>query len=395
MTTDESESRPPVRQPRPAALAAWVALLAAIALLSRPGALGADPYELVAVGDGFKHPVQLTHAGDGSGRTFVVEQEGRVLVMRDGRPAETFLDLRSKVYHGGECGLLSIAFHPKFRENGRCFVNYTSAERGLDSIVSELTVPKGGQKAEPASEREILRLAQPYPNHNGGMQLFGPDGFLYIGFGDGGAGGDPHGHGQNLSSLLGKMLRIDVDTRAPGLAYGIPADNPFVGTPGARPEIWAYGLRNPWRFSFDPATGTLWCADVGQNRFEEIDVIERGKNYGWNVMEGAHCFKPESGCNTQGLTLPAKEYGRKKGVCVTGGHVYRGKAVPDLAGAYIYGDFGSGRIWSLRLSGGWVKEDRELMHSKKPISSFGTDEAGELYVVTYEGRVWQLKKSSE
>ncbi|MBI3893363.1 MAG: PQQ-dependent sugar dehydrogenase, partial [Candidatus Wallbacteria bacterium] len=299
---------------RRALIAIWLLTLAEIGWATRPARLHAWPYQLVQAGDGFSHPVQLTHAGDGSGRQFVVEQEGRVVEVVRGAPGEVFLDLRSKVEYGGECGLLSIAFHPRFRENGRCCVNYTAGTNGLESVISELTVPRGARKPDPKSERILLRLAQPYPNHNGGLNVFGPDGFLYTGFGDGGSGGDPHGNGQNLGTLLGKMLRLDVDRRDPGLQYAVPPDNPFVRRSGARPEIWAYGLRNPWRFSFDRVTGALWCGDVGQNRFEEIDVIEKGKNYGWNVMEGSHCFKPERNCATDGLTLPVKDYGRKEGV---------------------------------------------------------------------------------
>ncbi len=340
------------------------------------------PYRLQMIAQGFEEPVCLTHAGDGSGRVFVVEQKGRIREMKDGKPGPVYLDIVEKVRSGGEMGLLSIAFHPKFGTNGRAFVNYTTEENDkLFTIVSEFV------NGDPKSERVILKIAQPYQNHNGGQNAFGPDGYLYVGMGDGGSGGDPHGNGQDTRALLGKMLRIDVDKEKP---YAVPPDNPFVGLKGYRPEIWAYGLRNPWRFGFDRSTGALWCADVGQNSFEEIDVIVKGGNYGWNIMEGNSCFRAET-CDRKGLILPVKDYGRKEGVCVTGGYVYRGKKRPELAGCYVYGDFGSGRIWLLKTDGGKVTEDRLLVDAKsKPISSFGEDEAGDLYVVTYEGRVWEL-----
>lgn len=352
-------------------------------------------YKLRKVSDGYEHPVGLTNAGDGSGRVFVVEQRGRISLLGPGARGETFLDIHERIIAGGEQGLLSIAFHPKFTENGRCFVNYTAQRPKLTTVISEFTVPKGAAAADPASERILLTIDQPYSNHNGGQNAFGPDGYLYIGMGDGGAGGDPHGHGQNLGSLLGKMLRIDVDSgRQKGYPYMIPGDNPFVKTAGARPEIWALGLRNPWRFSFDRVTGHLWAADVGQNAWEEVDVVEKGKNYGWNVMEGAHCFRPKSGCDTSGLTPPVKDYRQGEGNnCVVGGLVYRGKSLPALAGAYLYGDFGSGRIWSLRLKDGAVVEDRELLVSKKRITAFGDDETGELFVVTHGGGIWQLESA--
>ena len=344
---------------------------------------------LQTVAGGLVNPLYVTSAGDGSGRLFIVEQAGRIRILAAGAiQATPFLDMRTRVRSGGETGLLGLAFHPDYRNNGRFFVNYTrNGPTGLETVIAEFSV--SGSNANLAvvqSERILLTFSQPFTNHNGGMLAFGPDGFLYIATGDGGSGGDPQGNGQSLNTLLGKILRIDVDSGTP---YGIPADNPLLGQPG-RDEIFAYGLRNPWRFSFDRQTGRLFAGDVGQNRYEEIDIIAKGANYGWNIMEGAHCYSPQTGCNTSGLTLPIHEYGRDLGISVTGGYVYRGSAVPSLAGKYLFADFGSGILWALsELSDGqWRTE--ELLRTGLSVSSFGEDDDGELYLVDYGGTVRKI-----
>jgi len=338
--------------------------------------------------EGLENPLFLTHAGDGSARLFVVEQPGRIRVLEGHTllPAP-FLDITKQVLSGGERGLLGLAFHPDYRHNGRFFVNYTRKSDGA-TVVAEY---RRGATATSASqdERILLIVPQPYPNHNGGMVAFGPDGYLYIGFGDGGSKGDPDNRAQNPQDLLGKILRIDVDR---GDSYGIPMDNPFAKQ-GGRPEIYAIGLRNPWRFSFDIKTGNLWVADVGQYQWEEIDLVARGGNYGWRVMEGTHCFHPSTDCQTTTFNLPLYEYAHEKGRCsITGGYVYRGQAISSLAGTYVYGDFCSGEIFALQNS------PREQLLNKAPmilktslqISSFGEDAAGELYVLDHKGGVYRL-----
>jgi glucose/arabinose dehydrogenase len=339
---------------------------------------------------GLKNPVHITHAGDGSRRLFITEQAGVVRILKNGKPLPTpFLDIREKVKSGGAMGLLSIAFHPEFKENGRFFVNYTSSSGGLHTVISEFQVSNNPDVADTKSERIILTVDQPFTNHNGGQIAFGPDGYLYIGMGDGGSANDPHRHGQNLSTLLGAMLRIDVDKKD---GYGIPSDNPFKAQPNARPEIWAYGLRNPWRFSFDPLTGILYAGDVGQDNREEIDIIEQGRNYGWNIMEGFICTPGvNSKCDKTGLTLPIVDYGRDDGVSVIGGFVYRGHEIPGLCGSYIYGDWGSGKIWALRRDGDEVAENKMLLDTRLSISSFGIDEAYEVYVVDHNGGVYKVR----
>jgi len=343
------------------------------------------------VSDGLRHPVYVTHAGDGSGRLFIVEQPGRIRVVQQGRMLEApFLDLTDLVRYGGEQGLLGLAFHPSYKANGRFVVNYTRRPDGA-TVVAEFRVSAQPNVARTA-EKQLLVIPQPYANHNGGMVEFGPDGFLYIALGDGGSGGDPGNRGQNTNELLGKLLRIDVDRGAP---YGIPKDNPFAADrgpvrrslgEGGRPEIFAYGLRNPWRFSFDRQTGELWAADVGQNAWEEIDIIKRGGNYGWRTMEGAHCFSPRDGCARDGLILPVVEYAHEKGRCsITGGYVYRGARLPALHGAYLYGDYCSGEIFSLTNGA-----QRTLLATGLQIASFGQDEEGELYVVGHGGTIHRI-----
>lgn len=348
---------------------------------------------LKRVAEGLRKPVHLTHGNDGTGRLFVVEQAGIIRVVKDGILLKrAFLDIRDRVRSGGEKGLLSVAFHPGFRENGRLFVNYTSSVGGLHTVISEFHAESGGDSADVGSERVILEVAQPFSNHNGGQIAFGPDGYLYIGMGDGGSGNDPREHGQNLSTLLAAMLRIDIDKRDGKKEYAIPEDNPFREREGARPEIWAYGLRNPWRFSFDPVTGRLYAGDVGQSAREEIDVIEGGTNYGWRVMEGTLCTPGIRGlCNRRGLTLPIIDYGRSEGISVIGGVVYRGHDVPALCGAYLYGDWGSGKIWGLRYGNGKVTDRRMLLDTDLNISSFGTDEHYEVYVVELKGGIYRIE----
>ena len=338
----------------------------------------------------FAQPIFLTHSGDGSNRMFVAQQTGVIRVFpKDslGTSSSVFLDIASQISSSsGEEGLLGLAFHPQYATNGYFYVNYT-APNPLHTVISRFNVSQSDPNvADPSSEFKILEFNQPYNNHNGGMVAFGPDGYLYIGTGDGGSGGDPQGNGQNRSVLLGKILRINVDTAVAPLNYAIPLDNPFAGNgSGYREEIWAYGLRNPWRFSFDPVTGNLWAGDVGQSSREEVDIIEKGKNYGWNIMEGFACYNPPTGCNETGLTLPIKDYDHTIGTAVTGGYVYRGAARSGLQGAYIYGDYGSGRIWMLRYNGVSLTADSLLLDAPFGISSFGTDQQNELYVVSYNG----------
>ena len=342
----------------------------------------------------FKRPLDFQNAGDGSGRVFVVEQGGRIYVIETtpGVKDELFLDISNRIDNSGnEMGLLGLAFHPYFKENGLFFVNYTNS---TSTVISKFkTDPSNPNRADPSSEEIILTFTQPYSNHNGGQLAFSPnDGYLYIGVGDGGSEGDPNGNGQNCSTLLGKILRIDINKKDPGLNYGIPPDNPFVNnSQGKREEIYAYGLRNPWRFSFDPQSGRLWAADVGQDRVEEIDLINKGKNYGWNIMEGSLCYNPSSGCNTSGLELPVYEYRHPLGDAVTGGYVYSGQKLPVLHGAYIYGDYGTGLIWGLWYEEGNKLQNFTLANTKLNISSFGIDENNELYLTAFDGKIYNLK----
>ncbi|QXD17100.1 PQQ-dependent sugar dehydrogenase [Rhodocaloribacter litoris] len=341
----------------------------------------------------FSRPVDLQHAGDGSGRLFVVEQAGviRVFENRTGvASAATFLDIRDRVNDSGnEEGLLGLAFHPDFATNGFFFVNYTATNPRRTVIARFSVDPDDPDRADPASETVILEVEQPFSNHNAGQLAFGPDGYLYVGLGDGGSAGDPLGHGQNPATLLGALLRLDVDHPDPERNYGIPDDNPFVGQAGFREELYAYGFRNPWRFSFDPATGRLWLADVGQNAWEEVDLVEKGGNYGWNVMEGTHCFNPPSGCDDTGLIPPVWEYDHSLGASITGGYVYRGAAVPELAGKYVYADFISGRVWALTYDGTRATSE-QLLDTSLGIASFGLDEQGELYLCAFDGRIYRF-----
>ncbi len=338
---------------------------------------------------GLRQPVFATHADDGSGRIFVLEKAGRIVALdADGSNPRTFLDITSRVgSSSSEQGLLGLAFAPEFASNGRLFVYYT--DRNGDTVIARFAANADRATADPASEVILLTAAQPAANHNGGMIAFGPDGYLYAGLGDGGAANDRFGHGQNLGSILGAVIRIDVS----GDGAVVPADNPFVGRQDARPEIWAYGLRNPWRFSFDRLTGDLWIADVGQNQWEEVNAQPAGspggENYGWPIMEGTRCFQTET-CNQQGLTLPVVDYAHSLGCSVTGGYVYRGEAQPALDGVYFYGDFCSGRIWGFTADAAGQWQNRELLGSGAQISSFGETEQGELLVVDYSGRLFRL-----
>lgn len=340
---------------------------------------------------GLVQPLYVTHAGDGSGRLFIVEQGGRIRLLSQGTlQSAPFLDISDLVLAGGERGLLGLAFHPDYARNGRLFVSYTRQPDGA-TVVAEY---RRGSQADQADqqERRLMVVPQPFANHNGGMIAFGPDGTLYIGRGDGGGRGDPDNRGQNPNELLGKILRLDVDRGEP---YAIPADNPYASG-GGRPEIYALGLRNPWRFSFDRETGSLWVGDVGQYLWEEVDLVVRGGNYGWRLMEGRHCFSPQTGCDRPGLQLPILEYGHEAGRCsITGGYVYRGSSRSALKGLYVYGDYCSGEIFGARLEAGAQPRvnggPQVLLRSGLRISSFGEDEAGELYVVDHGGGVYRLE----
>ena len=346
----------------------------------------------------FTRPVDFQSPGDGSdgsGRVFVVEQAGIVKVFdnrADVGAAAVFLDIRSRVRdQGNEEGLLGLAFHPNFASNGYFYVDYTASNPRRTVVARYRADPNDPDRALPGSETVILEVGQPYSNHNGGQIVFGPDGYLYIALGDGGSGGDPRDHGENPATLLGSILRIDVDGGAP---YAIPSDNPFAGNnDGYREEIYAYGLRNPWRISFDAPTGQLWAADVGQNMYEEVNIIESGGNYGWDIMEGMHCYEPSTGCNQEGLTLPVWEYSHDLGISITGGYVYRGASAPALAGRYVFADFGTGRIWALAWDGSQARVE-EIMNTNLAIASFGVDARQELYALAFDGRIYRFTEES-
>ncbi len=352
----------------------------------------------------FNRPVHLTNAGDGTGRLFVVGKLGSIVVLPNdpsvtSGQVKVFLDIKSRVDAGpNEAGLLSVAFHPDYKNNGRLFVNYTGNNNGqLSTFISRFDVTSDPDKADASSEQVLMVFPQPFGNHNGGQIAFGPDGYLYIGTGDGGSGGDPYNYSQNLQSLLGKMLRIDVDKTGGGLPYAIPADNPFATSSTNRKELYAWGLRNPWRFSFDSLSGKLWAGDVGQDLWEFVHIVEKGKNYGWRIVEGTHCFNPKTGCDKTGLETPVVEYSHSQGESITGGHVYRGKKYPALYGAYVYGDYASRKIWAARFGDDDKTADvTKLADSNITVSSFGEDEDRELYVVDYpyfqqtKGKIFKL-----
>lgn len=370
-----------------------------------PSATGDAPVDLTdlelriePLWDGFDKPLYITNAGDGSNRLFVVEQGGVIWVISDGtvrrRP---FLDISSLVSSGGERGLLGLAFSPEFGTDGRMYVDYT--DRNGNTVVARYTTPDPSSLSPSWEDPQVIFTAeQPYANHNGGCLQFGPDEMLYIALGDGGSAGDPQGNGQDLGAVLGKLLRIDVSQESTSAGYSIPADNPFVGDDEARGEIWAFGLRNPWRFSFDAKNGDLWIADVGQNAWEEINHAggtEGGLNYGWNLWEGDHPYKASSDSSREGCTFPVAEYGRDAGQSVTGGYVYRGRDYPAMVGTYLYADFMSGMIAGIRLEAPngaprTTPEVRTLLKTDTRPSSFGVDEQGELYLVDHRGTIWAI-----
>lgn len=344
----------------------------------------------VVVASGLSNPLYLT-APPGDNRLFVVEQAGRVRIIRNGAVLpQPFLDIVARVSSGGERGLLSIAFHPQYATNGYVYASYTDLA-GNTRIERYTVSPTNPDVADPATAQLVLGVVQPYANHNGGLVLFGPDGKFYIGLGDGGSGGDPQNNGQSTGTLLGKLLRVDVDAGTP---YAIPTDNPFVGIPGSRGEIWALGLRNPWRFSFDRTRGLLYIADVGQNSWEEIDVVpwnRPGVNYGWRILEGNECYNAAT-CNRQGLEPPVIEYSHADGCSVTGGAVYRGSLVSAVVGHYFYSDYCSGFLRSFRYQNGQAVDQRSWdVGDLGSVLSFGEDAAGELYVLSGKGRVYRLE----
>ncbi|GAB4299989.1 MAG: hypothetical protein Kow0098_26970 [Ignavibacteriaceae bacterium] len=334
----------------------------------------------------FNSPVDLQNSGDGTNRIFVVEQAGIIKVFENDRnvsESKIFLDIHSQVRSGGEMGLLGLAFHPDYENNGYFYVNYTHSDP-LFSRISRFRVSSTNpDSADPSSELILIDQPQPYTNHNGGQVAFGPDGYLYISLGDGGSAGDPLNNGQKITTLLGKILRIDIDSTQGNLNYAIPPDNPFADSTGdVRKEIYAYGLRNPWRFSFDPVTGWLWCGDVGQNQWEEIDLIVNGKNYGWRCYEGNHPYNL-TGCNAPEYIFPVWEYSHSLGYSITGGYVYRGLNVPELHGRYIYADYGSKKVWALEYDSISVPVNTELLTAPYSPTSFGVDENNELYVCLF------------
>ena len=352
---------------------------------------------LTRIVGGLGSPIGVASSGDS--RLFVIVQTGKIVIVDGGAVKGTFLDISAHISSGSERGLIGLAFHPQYATNGRFFVRYT--DKTGDVRISEFRVSSDPNKADATSEKSLLTISHRlHPNHNGGTIAFGPDGYLYVGTGDGGGGGDPNGNGQKLSVLLGKMLRIDVDHTSGSLNYAVPADNPFVGQSGRRAEIWSYGLRNPYAFSFDKATGDLWIADVGQDHWEEIDRataingLGRGANYGWNVIEGGHCFSPASGCNTTGKVMPLAEYnhgsGDSTGCSIIGGFVYRGSAHPELVGRYFFGDYCSGKIWDLAAAGPSSQTVQYLYASGLGITGWGQGADGELYVVATNGGLYQL-----
>ncbi len=368
-------------------------LFVAIFAVFLPFALQAEPATVALVpafdSQQFKQPLGFETA-PGSDAIYIVEQAGtvsRISKTATGYSRQPFLDISSRVISSGERGLLGLTFHPAFPTTNQFFVHYSELPSGA-SIVARYHVQKDG-RADPKSEEKILRVSQPYANHNGGQIRFGPDGYLYIALGDGGSAGDPKGNGQKLNTLLGKILRIDVNQPPADKSYRIPADNPFKGN-DIRSEIYAYGLRNPWRFSFDRVTGQLWAPDVGQSAYEEINKIKKGGNYGWSHVEGNACYYPRSNCAPERFIAPLHTYPHTVGASITGGFVYRGQEIPTIQGRYIYGDFVSGKIWAISLDG---KKNELLLDTHHNISSFGEDVAGELYLLSYgSGTVYRIVK---
>jgi glucose/arabinose dehydrogenase len=350
------------------------------------------PITLKIVAEGFDQITDIQFAPDGT--MVVLQKDGKAIWFSpaDGQRGEL---LAITVATASESGLLGLAFHPAFADNGRFYLHYNVQAGGkLLGRIAEWNVANSNLRGNGAKEvRTILDVEQPYPNHNGGQLTFGPDGFLYVGWGDGGWLGDPHDAGQNPQTMLGSLLRIDIDSPASGRSYGIPRDNPYADGKDALAETWAYGLRNPWRYSFD-STGRLFLADVGQGLWEEVNLIEAGKNYGWNIREGANCYKPKKNCRTEGLADPIYEYGREDGGSITGGFLYEGSRVPALKGKYVFGDFLSGRLWAIDVpADGVTKTEKAFALGKWPIlpSTFGRDLTGELYVADfYDGIIYRL-----
>ncbi|MFN2637523.1 MAG: sorbosone dehydrogenase family protein [Gemmatimonadaceae bacterium] len=379
---------------RVASFSVIVSVLAASLAVDAAGQWSPNPVRLGVqeVASGLENPVYLT-APPADPRLFIVEQPGRIRVVENGRLAVTpFLDITTKVGYGGERGLLSVAFHPQYRSNGFLFVNYT--DRNGDTRIERYTVSTADRNtADPSSARLILAIDQPYANHNGGLNLFGPDGMLYIGMGDGGGQGDPNGNAQNRNALLGKLLRINVDR---GDAYIVPSGNPYARG-GGRGEIWAFGLRNPWRFAFDRFSGLLYIADVGQNKFEEIDVVPMSisnVNYGWNAMEGLSCYRAPL-CTLPGLQRPVVTYPLQGGTCaVIGGFVYHGRKIPEIVGQYFYSDYCNSWLRSFRYDNGQVRDQHDWPVGRLgSVTSFGEDAEGELYMCSTSGRVYRIIRS--
>ncbi len=339
----------------------------------------------------FNQPVGIASSGDGTSRLFVIEQTGIIRVFQNSRTVSSssvFLDITSRVLYGGEQGLLGLAFHPNYAVNGYFYVDYV-ADNPRRTVIARYSVSTNNpNQALINSEFILLQIDQPFTNHKGGQLAFGADGYLYIGMGDGGSGGDPYGNGQNRASLLGKILRINVDSPSQGRNYSIPPDNPYAGnTLGYREEIYAYGFRNPWRFSFDQPTGRFWVADVGQNQREEIDLVGKGKNYGWNIMEGTLTYSSGS---QVGLELPVWEYSHAEGIAIIGGYVYRGANLTGLFAKYVYGDYGSGKIWALQYEGVAEPVNTLLVDTNLNLSSFGLDERNDLYFCALDGKIYLL-----
>ena len=348
----------------------------------------------------FTRPVDLQSANDGSNQLFVVEQAGIIRSFDNSTETsetQVFLDISDRVNdRSNEQGLLGLTFHPNFTDNGFFYVNYTASNPNR-TVISRFRVNEGDRnEADKGSELIIMTIDQPFDNHNGGQLAFGPDALLYIATGDGGSGGDPRNNGQNRRTLLGNVLRIDVNTSTAGLNYAIPVDNPYVGnSDNFREEIYAYGFRNPWRMSFDTESGKLWVGDVGQNAFEEIDLVEKGGNYGWKIMEGRHCFPENVQCDQEGLVLPVWEYAQTgNDRSITGGYVYRGTNVPELQGLYVYGDFVSGKIWALNGDNPENAVNTLVADTDLSISSFGTDAKNELLICAFDGKIYRVATST-
>ena len=351
-----------------------------------------------------RRPIVLTHAGDGTNRVFIASEHGVIHVVPNDQGVKkttVFLDIEKKVTYKdkqNEEGFLGLAFHPDYKKNGQFFVYYSTKDAAQTSVISRFRVTSDDpNRADPASEEELMRIKQPFWNHNGGNILFGPDGCLYIGLGDGGSGRDPKGNGQNRATLLGNILRIDVDRQDDGKKYAIPKDNPFVGMKDARPEIWAWGFRNPWGMTFDAETGLFWVADVGQDIWEEVNIVQKGGNYGRNLREAKHKFGDNGSGPRDDLIDPIWEYDHKVGKSITGGRVYRGKRIKQLVGAYLYADYVSGKIWALRYDANKKKvtANRPLHDNKMPIISFGEDQDGEVYLTDALGQIHRFVEAKK